>query len=136
MKRFHQLFGILVVIVFLLTGQYMDIYLGHLQEMADGPRMLYRSRHIYILLSGLLNMGLGAYFAYHIERWRRALQLLGSGLIVIATCSFIAAFLYEPKLSGLATHFSEPSMFLISFGTLFHLFSGLGRRNRAATPEL
>ena len=132
MKRFHQLFGISVVVVFLLTGQYMDIYLGHLQGMPDGPRMLYRSRHIYILLAGLLNIGIGAYFSYHQERWRRVLQLVGSGLIVIATCLFIAAFFYEPRLSGLVSSISQPSMFLISFGTLFHLFSGLRRKKREA----
>ena len=135
MKRFHQLFGISVVIVFLLTGQYMDIYLGHLEGMPDGPRMLYRSRHIYILLAGLLNIGIGAYFTRHFERWRRVLQSLGSGLIVIATSLFIAAFFYEPKLSGLETPFSQRAMFLISYGTLFHLFSGLRRRKRERNPR-
>lgn len=136
MKGFHQLFGISVVIVFLLTGQYMDIYLGHLEGMPDGPRMLYRSRHIYILLAGLLNIGIGAYFSYHVERWRLVLQLLGSGLVLIATCLFIAAFFYEPNLSGLATPLSQPGIFLISCGTLFHLFSGLRRRKRAGDPGL
>ncbi|PYS73641.1 MAG: hypothetical protein DMF69_04235 [Acidobacteria bacterium] len=62
MKRFHLIFGLLLVIAFLLTGQYMDRFLQHLQSMPDGPRMLYRSRHIYILLSGLINLGIGAYF--------------------------------------------------------------------------
>ena len=125
-----------MVIVFLLTGQYMDIYLGHLEGMPDGPRMLYRSRHIYILMAGLLNIGIGTYFTYHVERWRRVLQLLGSGLIVIATCLFIAAFFYEPKLSGLVTPISQPSLFLISFGTLFHLFSSLRQRKRAGGSGL
>jgi hypothetical protein len=134
MKRVHQLFGVAVVLVFILTGQYMDIYLGHLEGMPDGPRMLYRSRHIYILLAGLLNIGIGAYFTYHVERWRKVLQSVGSLLIVAATCSCIFAFFYEPKLPGLATPVSQPSMFLISYGTLFHLFSGLRRRKRA--PEL
>ncbi|MCM3870952.1 MAG: hypothetical protein ND895_09710 [Pyrinomonadaceae bacterium] len=136
MKRFHQLFGISVVVVFLLTGQYMDKYLGHLAGMPDGPRMLYRSRHIYILLAGLLNIGIGTYLAYHFERWRRVLQLLGSGLIVIATCLFIAAFFHEPKLSGLLTPLSQRGIYLISFGTLLHFFSGLRRRQRATDPGL
>lgn len=136
MKRFHQLFGLSVVLVFLLTGQYMDNYLGHLQGMADGPRMLYRSRHIYILLAGLLNIGIGVYFICHVERWRRVLQSLGSGLIAIATCLFIAAFFYEPNLSGLVTPISQPGIFLISFGTLFHLIGGLRRRKRAGDAEL
>ena len=132
MKRFHQLFGISVVIVFLLTGQYMDNYLGHLEGMPDGPRMLYRSRHIYILLAGLLNIGIGAYFTYRVERWRRVLQLLGSGLIGISTILFIAAFFYEPKLSGLVTTFSQRGVYLISLGTLVPSLQRLRRRKHGA----
>jgi hypothetical protein len=67
MKRFHLIFGLLLVIVFLLTGQYMDHFHQHLQSMPDGPRMLYRSRHIYILLSGLIHLGIGAYFRYRVR---------------------------------------------------------------------
>ena len=62
MKRFHLIFGFVVIIIFLLTGQYMDKFLQHLEGMADGPRMMYRTRHIYILLSGLLNLAIGTYF--------------------------------------------------------------------------
>ena len=71
MKRFHLIFGGLVILIFILTGQYMDKFLQHLEGMADGPRMMYRTRHIYILLSGLLNLAVGAYFSYRATRWRR-----------------------------------------------------------------
>ena len=54
MKRFHLIFGLTVLVVFLLTGQYMDRFHYHLMYMADGPRMLYRTRHIFILMSGLV----------------------------------------------------------------------------------
>jgi hypothetical protein len=103
MKRFHLIFGLLVIVIFLLTGQYMDKFLQHLEGMPDGPRMLYRTRHIFILLSGLLNVGIGTYFSYGVTRWRRVLQFLGSGLIVVATALFVVGFFTEPKLSGLAT---------------------------------
>ena len=129
MKRFHLIFGILVIVIFLLTGQYMDKYLQHLAGMPDGPRMLYRTRHIYILLSGLLNLGIGTYFSYGVTRWRRVLQFLGSGLIVAATALFIAGFFSEPKLAGLETPWSGQGIYLIAYGTLLHLFSGVGRKN-------
>lgn len=129
MKRFHLIFGIVVVLIFLLTGQYMDKFLHHLAGMPDGPRMLYRTRHIYILLSGLLNLGIGTYFSYGVTRWRRILQFLGSGLIVAATALFIAGFFAEPKLAGLETPWSGQGIYLIAYGTLLHLFSGLGQRN-------
>jgi hypothetical protein len=84
-----------VILIFILTGQYMDKSLQHLVGMPDGPRMLYRTRHIYILLSGLLNPGIGTYFTYGWTRWRRVLQFLGSALIVAATALFIAGFFWE-----------------------------------------
>ena len=127
MKRFHLIFGFAVVIIFILTGQYMDKFLHHLEGMADGPRMMYRSRHIYILLSGLLNLAIGTYFSYHATRWRRVLQILGSGLIVAATALFIAGFFWEPKLAGLETPWAGQGIYLIAYGTLLHLFSGLQR---------
>lgn len=125
MKRFHLIFGILVIIIFLLTGQYMDKFLQHLEGMADGPRMMYRTRHIYILLSGLLNLAIGTYFSYSVTGWRRVLQFVGSGLIVAATALFIAGFFWEPKLAGLETPWSGQGVYLIAYGTLLHFFSGL-----------
>ena len=132
MKRFHLIFGLLVIVVFLLTGQYMDKFLQHLEGMPDGPRMLYRTRHIFILLSGLLNLGIGTYFSYGVTRWRRVLQFLGSGLIVVATAFFVVGFFTEPKLAGLATPWSHRGMYLIAYGTLLHFFSGLGNTQRPA----
>jgi len=128
MKRFHLIFGLLVVIVFLLTGQYMDRYFNHLEGMPDGPRLLYRTRHIFILLAGLLNLGLGTYFRSRELPGRRMMQVFGSALIVVATSLFVAAFFYEPKLVDLETPLSHWGMYAIVAGTLLHLLSGLGPR--------
>lgn len=136
MKRFHLIFGITVVIVFLLTGQYMDRYLNHLDGMADGPRMLYRTRHIFILLAGLLNLGIGAYFSLRTTRAGRVIQVIGSAMIVTATVLFFAGFIYEPKLSALETPLSHRGMYLIAAGTLLHLLSGAGEKaRRSKEPE-
>ena len=124
MKRFHLIFGLLVVIVFLLTGQYMDRYLGHLRGMPDGPRLLYRTRHIFILLAGLLNLGIGAYFQPHTLPVLRFMQLLGSTFIVLASGLFLAGFIYEPKLADLNTPFSHWGMYAIFAGTFLHVLSG------------
>jgi hypothetical protein len=40
MKRFHLIFGLILLVVFLLTGQYMDRFHEHLQYMPDGPRII------------------------------------------------------------------------------------------------
>ena len=128
MKKFHLIFGLAVVIAFLLTGQYMDRYLNHLDGMPDGPRMLYRTRHIFILLAGLINLGIGAYFQARSFQGRGIMQMLGSGFIVLATALFIVAFFYEPRLAGLHTPLSHWGMYSIFAGTLLHVLSGLGPR--------
>jgi hypothetical protein len=124
-KRFHLIFGLLLVVIFLLTGQYMDRVHDHLQGMPDGPRMLYRTRHIYILLSGLLHLGIGSYFKYRSESVRRIVQLLGSLLITIAPILFIIGFFREPHLSGLYAPLSKNGIILIAIGTLLHLVSAV-----------
>jgi hypothetical protein len=128
MKRFHLIFGGVVILIFILTGQYMDKFLHHLEGMPDGPRMLYRTRHIYILLSGLLNLGIGTYFTYGWTRLRRVLQFLGSALIVAATALFITGFFWEAKLTGLETPWSGQGIYLLAYGTLLHFISGLGKK--------
>ncbi len=128
MKRFHLLFGAAVVAAFLLTGQYMDRVHNHLEGMADGPRLLYRTRHIFILLAGMANLCLGAYVAPRPERGRRFLQVVGTCLIAAASSLFVAGFFYEPGLQDLHTPLSHWGAYAIVAGTLLHLLSGAGRK--------
>lgn len=128
MKRFHLIFGLIVVVVFLLTGQYMDRYHQHLMYMADGPRMLYRTRHIFILMSGLLHLGIGSYFSYRPGKARRVCQIAGSVLITIAPVLFTIGFFYEPGLRELYAPLSKIGLIIIAVGTLLHLFAGIRLR--------
>lgn len=125
MKRLHQIIGILVAIIFLLTGQYLDFYYPHMEGVSDGMRMLFRSRHIYILLAGLLNIGIGTYFSYQSKRWRKVLQLSGSVLLLLAPFLLIVAFFSEPQLPNLQRHFTLPAIQALFAGTLLHLLSGV-----------
>jgi hypothetical protein len=129
MKKIHLIFGVAVVIAFLLTGQYMDKHFHHLVGMPDGPRLLYRTRHIFILFSGLLNLGIGAYFTYRTEAWQRAIQLLGSLLIFGASVLFVIAFFYEPSRGDLRTPLSHDGMYAIAAGALLHLISGVNSKD-------
>jgi hypothetical protein len=128
MKKVHLMVGVLLVIAFLLTGQYMDKFHNHLVNMPDGPRMLYRTRHIFILLTGLLNLVIAAYFTLRSKTWRRTLQVVGSGLIFTAGILFIVAFFYEPGFINLYTPLSHWGVEAIIAGTVFHLLSGAGEK--------
>ena len=131
MRFLHLIFGIAIVVVFLLTGQYMDKYLHHLGGMPDGPRMLYRTRHIYILMSGLVHLALAAYLVVRTAGWQRVLQWLGSVVLITSSLLFVAAFFYDSRRGDLAAPLSRQAIFALAYGTLFHLFSLLGK-SRAA----
>ena len=60
--RIHFYFGITIVLIFLLTGQYMHHQYDHLKNMQLMNRALFRAGHIYILLFGLINVALGINF--------------------------------------------------------------------------
>lgn len=121
-----MIFGLVVVVIFLLTGQYMHRYLNHLVGMPDGPRMLYRTRHIFILLSGLVHLALGLYVVPRVLLWQRVMQWLGSTLIIASSLLFLAAFFYDSIRGDLAAPLSYRGVFAIAIGMLGHLVSGLG----------
>jgi hypothetical protein len=126
MKTLHRIFGLLVILAFLLTGQFMDFHDPKVREMTDeGTRMMFRSRHIYILLAGLINLGVGIYFTYWRERWRKILQLVGSALLLLAPLMMIGAFFYEPTLKGLPRTLTLPALVALMAGVFCHLFSGM-----------
>jgi hypothetical protein len=103
----------------------MDKHFHHLVGMPDAPRLLYRTRHIFILLSGLLNLGIGAYFTYRVEPWQRTMQLLGSLFIIAASFLFVIGFFYEPNLSNLRTPMSHYGTYAIAAGAVLHVISGV-----------
>lgn len=122
MKRFHLILGLVVVVVFLLTGQYMEYV--HNRLLPDGMRMLYRSRHIYFLLAGLINLGLGLYLIVRPGGWRRTLQIVGSILIVFSPGFLLVGFFLEPGWGPEKTSIAPLGIFAVALGTLLHLLSG------------
>jgi hypothetical protein len=124
MRKVHLIFGTVVVVFFLLTGLYMYHYYHGMAGVPDAPRLLFRTRHIFILLSGLLNLTIGAYFSYRIQPWRRTAQLLGSLLVIVAPVLFAMAFFYEPGLTDLHVPLSLWGTFTVTGGTILHVLSG------------
>jgi hypothetical protein len=99
LKRVHFVAGLIGLAAFLATGQYMDRSLAHLQGMQDGPRALYRSGHIYILFSALLNLLLGAYLTASTTKGGRAVQYVGSAMLLGALAFFLYGFAVETPLA-------------------------------------
>ena len=85
--------------------------------------MMFRSTHIYILMAGLLNIGIGSYFVSARQSWRRVLQLIGSSFVLVPPALLICAFFYEPSSRSVARPLTLPAMLLLMLGTLTHLLS-------------
>jgi hypothetical protein len=127
MKRFHLFCGLAIMFIFLLTGKYMEWVQN--RELSDGPRMLYRSRHIYLLLAGLLNLSIGLYFTYRPRGWRRRMQTIGSVLLILSPSFLLAGFFYEPHRGPNRTVIAPLGIFAVALGTLFHWIGSLRKKN-------
>jgi hypothetical protein len=126
MRRLHLSVGVATLLAFLLTGQYMDYLEVRTNALGETARVMFRSRHIYLLLAGLVNLGLGAYLSCRERGWRRGSQLAGSALVVAAPLLMLAAFFAEPGAPGLRRHLTLPAVVILSAGTLLHALSGTG----------
>jgi hypothetical protein len=135
LRTAHLGVGLLFLAVFVATGQYMDLGYDHLRGMADGPRLLYRSAHIYLLFAALLNLLLGSYLQAHAGRRARALQFTGSAMLLVAPMLLTLSFFMESQ----DTSFVRPMMRIAAYGTLvgggLHFFSGFLAKATPALPK-
>ena len=137
MRRLHMAVGMVALLGFILTGQFMDRVHGHLTGMPDGPRMLYRSAHIYLLFAALLNLLLGAYLRLADHRGVRMVQQAASVVLLTLPVLFTVAFFLEPALAGLERPWARPAIYLSVAAVLAHVLaqrqaSALGGSGRQA----
>ena len=125
-RKIHIIAGLLTFLLFLFTGYYLDLHVSDLYNQ-DRWRFSLRGNHIYILMSALLNLSLGSYLRVSAIRWRAALQLVGSLLILTATALLVLAFFRESK-AGLDRPVTLWAMISGLTGTVFHLISVVKER--------
>ena len=130
MRRAHLVVGLASFVAFLLTGQYMDRWLGHLETMADLPRMLYRSGHIYLLFAGLLNVVLGLYLEESADAGRRALSRIGSLLILAAPALLLIGFDREPARTDYHRPYARMAIYASAAGVLGHLVAQASQKSK------
>jgi len=134
--RFHRWFGVALVVAFLLTGQYMETLVVH--DMAAGPRLLYRSRHIYILMAALINLALGASIARRETRSPRVAQTIGSVLLALGSLLLLAAFFADPGQVDRVPFdvpFSRFGIYGVAAGTVLHALAAATSAARQSAPQ-
>ena len=127
LRQIHLYTGWLLVLSFVLTGQYMNL-VRHPQMEADAVlRFSLRANHVYLLLFGLLHLCLGAYWQPSAQPRRQTLQRAGSGLLLLAATVAVAAFFFEPKV-GPNRPALTAAMVVAVVGTGLHLLGVRGQQ--------
>ncbi len=130
MRRLHLAVAIITVIGFLITGQFMRHHTPPMAALTAAGRLMYRSRHIYILSAGLVNLMLGVYFQPRAKGWRRGVQTAGSALLMAAPVLLMLAFKIETGQGFYeAGWWSHAGLYALFGGSMLHL---IGARNFAA----
>ena len=127
--KFHLYLGIAIVIIFLLTGQYMHHKYDHLKDMELMNRALFRAGHLYILLFGLINVAIGAYMKpLKSKLWHR-LQSFGSVPIILSSGLVIYAFFTELPTEDIERPLTRLSLYMVFFGVTIHGLISLVKNN-------
>ena len=124
----HCVTGLLFLLIFLATGQYMASLFPGLYEGNEVIRVLYRANHIYLLMAALINLALGIYLIQHGKNDRKYLQWFASVLIVISPMLLLYGFFFEST----STELERPAtfwgvVFMLS-GVLLNVLAKIGER--------
>jgi hypothetical protein len=129
MRRVHLVWGILVLLAFAASGQVMLRHVPPMRLLGDDVRLMYRSRHIYLLGSGIANVLLGLYVAPRKRRWERAFQYVGSFLLLAAPVFLGLAFLAETGHGLDRTWRSTQGLKMMLAGTILHFVAAVRRED-------
>jgi O-antigen/teichoic acid export membrane protein len=116
--------GIIVVILFAITGQLMRHYY-HNAEAGDVERLYRRSRHLLLLLSGLMQGGIGVYIHAHQHKLSNTLQWVATALMTLGSLGLIYAFFNEIPQEILKTPISRLAMYILLASAVLHLGSSV-----------
>ena len=124
MKRIHLIVGCCGLVAFIATGLYMHFGHDHLRGMTDALRLQYRSTHLYLLFTSLMNLALGIYFTRR-SHWRYWLQRAGSWMVIISPVLAGLGFIYEPGFLNLFRPFSFYAAVASLSGIVLHSISSI-----------
>ncbi len=123
MKKLHLITGLLFMVIFLLSGQYLSNVVGPFEGDLTAQRMMYRASHIYILWAASLNIFLGCYWVPFSGKYVKLTQRFASLCVLSSQPVLLAAFLIEPAVLSADRGFTLLGCGLLLIGTIFVLAS-------------
>lgn len=123
--------GILGFIFFLWTGRIMRFGYPDKENIEIGFRVMMRSRHIFLLLFSLLEIGIGVYIVQRADRLGIAIQIAATLCIVLAHVLFGYGFFYELSIDYVPeTPIIHWAAYLSAAGIILHLATVVFRKNK------
>lgn len=127
LRMAHLVVGALTVGAFLVTGLVMSGHQPPVGDMDWGARLLFRSRHIYILATGLVNLSLGLGYALPAGPARRSASVSGSMLALASAPLLFFAFFTEPMAGRDPGALSAYGLFALFGGVMLLVAANVGR---------
>ena len=127
----HLVVGGLGLLLFILQGQYMARAIG-VMDLPDAERMMYRSAHIYLLLSSLINVGVGYFMtpSFVLNYLHRIVGIV----LLLSPALMLWSFISESTNVTLDRPIGRTGLYLLfGSGVLLHLselYSRIKHRNR------
>jgi hypothetical protein len=91
-RNVHLVVGAMGLLLFVLQGQYM-VHVIAVETLPDGPRLMYRTAHLYLMLASVANISYG--YCAPMQAKQTFFQTLASMGLLIAGPLFVWSFLYE-----------------------------------------
>ncbi|MGA2004478.1 MAG: hypothetical protein ABSG70_13920 [Terriglobales bacterium] len=126
--RAHWIVGLLALIAFPLTGQYM-LHIAGVSHLDSVTRLVFRSRHLLLLASAVANLTLSNTQPFH-----RA-QKAASALIMLSPALLIAAFFIDPARGLHSSQIFRFAMYCLWFAGILLAIVNRPRRERTPSSE-
>jgi hypothetical protein len=125
LRMAHLVVGGIAVVAFLITGQIMGRHEPPVAAMEWAERLLFRSRHIYLLSAGLVNLAMGVHFVLPERALRRGAATAGSLLVLASALLTFFAFFAEPMAGRPPGMISNLGLFALFGGVLLYALVSL-----------
>jgi hypothetical protein len=133
LRMAHLVVGAIAVVAFLITGQIMGRHEPPVAAMEWGERLLFRSRHIYLLCAGLVNLAVGVHFLLPERAARRGAAIAGSLLMLAGAVLSFFAFFAEPMAGRGPGMVSSLGFFALFGGVLLYTIVSLRKHTGSST---
>jgi hypothetical protein len=134
LRTAHLVVGAITVAAFLVTGMIMLAHEPSLAALDWGDRLLFRSRHIYVLCTGLVNLALGLHYALPQSALRRRAAVAASLLALASAPLLFFAFFAEPMAGRAPGPLSALGLYALFGGVVLSALASLSRGRRRAAP--